>query len=252
MKNSKIELLCNQLRFVEFAQALDKQMQSPLYAEMGFIERIEELLTTQLDANTTRAIIRLTRQAKLRWPNARIEETLAMHSELNVQYIKAIVTCDWVSCHENIIITGCTGVGKTHFACGLANAALQRKLPVLFIRYPDLLLKLVTADREQEFGKLIKRLGRYKVLVIDDWGLAPPLEIERHLLFELIESKEQVASFIITSQYDVTEWYAAFQDQALAEAVIDRLASCAHHFKLRGESARKIRGANKGGSYGAV
>ena len=154
---------------------------------------------------------------------------------------------DWVTSCENIVITGKTGAGKTHLACALANAALQRGVTVLFKRFYELLLELIAAENEQRLVRFRRKLNRMQILIIDDWGLAPLSERERHLLFEFIESRERNASLIITSQYDVKDWHSAFQDQTLADSILDRIVSYAHIIKLEGESARGL--SHNGGCY---
>ena len=82
--------------------------------------------------------------------------------------------------------------------------------------------------------------------MLDDWGNALMSSEERHLLFELIESRDQSSSLIITSQYPVDTWHEAFQDSTIADSVLDRIVHNAHKIELKGESIRKLVSIHKG------
>lgn len=245
-KQTLIEL-SKELNLSAFTQALINQYQLSRYENMDFAERLGELLQSQCDFTRTKRLTRNKKQAKLRWPDAKLEESLKNHSEVNKLLSDILQEFSWVKSCENIVITGKTGAGKTYLACAIANAALQLGITVIFKRFYELLLELIAAENDQQLVRFRRKLNRTQILVIDDWGLAPLSERERHLLFEFIESRERNASLIITSQYDVKDWHSAFQDQTLADSILDRIVSYAHIIKLEGESARSIR--HNGGDY---
>ncbi|WP_194868390.1 IS21-like element helper ATPase IstB [Pseudoalteromonas sp. PPB1] len=242
MNKKRLLELCEELKYHAFSQELERQFQLTTYDDMPFIERLEALLLSQLDDNKTRARMRMKKQAQLRWPDACLADSLKMHQEVRPLLAEVLMEFDWVNGKENVIITGKTGTGKTHLACAISNGAIESGITVKFKRFYDLLLELVAAENEQTLNRFRAKLNRVKILVLDDWGLAPLSERERHLLFEFIESRECQASLIITSQYDVSDWHSAFQDQTLADSVLDRIVSYAHVIRLEGDSARQRKG----------
>jgi DNA replication protein DnaC len=89
-------------------------------------------------------------------------------------------------------------------------------------------MELTAARKEDVWVKFIRKINRAKLLVIDDWGNAMMNNEERHLLFELIESRDQYSSLLITSQYPISTWHDAFQDSTIADSVLDRIVHSAH------------------------
>ena len=143
-----------------------------------------------------------------------------------------------------MVVTGATGTGKTYIACALAQQAIMDTIPVLYFRFNELILNLVAADKNEKLTAFRRRLNKTSLLIIDDRGISPLNPIERHLLFELIESRDKKGSMIITSQYPIKSWYDAFQDPTIADATLDRIVHQTHEIVLKGESIRKAIGMN--------
>jgi DNA replication protein DnaC len=212
-----------------------------------FLSRLDDLLTQEIIEKGNRRITTLIRQAKLRWPHADIDGISYIKKEaLKPEYINELAELHWITNHQNLLITGSTGCGKTFIACALASRALMQQIPVLFIRYNDLLLQLAAADNEERIKAFYRKLNRIPLLIIDDWGVSPLNAQQRHLLFEFIECRDQKASLLITSQYDVGDWYDAFGDKTIADSVLDRIIHCAHPVNAEGPSMRELLGL-KGG-----
>ncbi|MBE0388777.1 hypothetical protein PLUTE_a5267 [Pseudoalteromonas luteoviolacea DSM 6061] len=245
MDKLTIKQLCANLRLSELSIAFEEQYRESAYKNMAFEDRLRELLQVQYDADNVKRRARMGQQANLRWSDATIEDCFKRHIEHRRLLADILMEFDWVGRNENIVITGKTGVGKTHLACAIANAAMNKGITVLFKRFYNLLLELVAAENEMNLKRFRNKLNRTNIVILDDWGLAPLCDRERHLLFEFIESRECKASLIITSQYDTKDWYGAFQDHTLADSVLDRIVSYAHVIKLEGDSARCI--AREGG-----
>jgi DNA replication protein DnaC len=243
MSTKSILTLCNKLKLTGIAQALAVQAKATEYMEMSFDERLEELLNAQLCFTQDKRQQTLLRQAKLRFPNAYVDGIeYELYPGLKPATINQLAKCDWIKNHQHVLFIAPTGKGKTTLACVLANEAVKQQIPVMFYRMANLLLELVAAKNENTLTKFTRKINRFPVLILDDWGNALMTSEERHLFFELVEARDQDASLIITSQYPVTKWHETFQDATIADSVLDRIVHKSHKIVLKGDSIRKLLG----------
>ena len=108
--------------------------------------------------------------------------------------------CQWIHGHQNVILTGATGCGKTWLACALGNAACRQGLSVAYVRTPRLFEELRIAHGDGSFGKRLASLAKTDLLILDDWGLAPLNQGERNDLSEVLDDRVGTRSTLITSQ----------------------------------------------------
>ncbi|MDC0601898.1 ATP-binding protein [Aliiglaciecola sp.] len=183
---------------------------------------------------------RLKKAAKLRWPDAMIND-FSYRCETKAVQESIAKACDdaWVEYHSHKVLTGAAGTGKTTLACAIANKLLMKGYSVRMMRFNDLIFDLATHEKEGTYQSYIQRLCKFNVLVIDDWALFPLNTKQRQMLYELIERREQVGSLIITSQYSFDKWHEAIGEVTIADAVIDRIASMSDVIALRGDPKRK-------------
>ena len=151
---------------------------------------------------------------------------------------------DDIARHENLLITGTTGLGKSWIACALGHKACRDGRPVLYQRAPRMFEALALARGDGRHERILKTIARMEVLIIDDWGLAVLTAPERRDLLEILEDRHGRASTIVTSQLPVEHWHEAIGDPTLADAILDRLVHNAHKLKLTGESMRKAAARN--------
>ena len=154
------------------------------------------------------------------------------------QKMLELISSRWVHAHQNLIITGKTGLGKTYLPCALGNKACRDGYRVLYTRAPQLFGALYQARADGTYPRVLQRLARTHVLIIDDLGAAPLEPQERRDLREVLEDRYGVSSTVITSQLDSKHWHSFIGDETLADAICDRLVHNAHSFKLDGESIR--------------
>jgi DNA replication protein DnaC len=153
--------------------------------------------------------------------------------------IAQLASCQWIRAHQNLILTGATGCGKTWLACALGNAACRQGLSVVYVRTPRLFEELRIAHGDGSFGKHLTALAKTDLLILDDWGLAPLNQPERSDLLEVLDDRVGTRSTVITSQLAVEHWHAYLNDPTLADAILDRVLHAAHRLPLAGESQRK-------------
>jgi len=145
----------------------------------------------------------------------------------------------WVAEHHNVILVGATGVGKSFIACALAHQACRKGYRAGYRRASRLFHELTLARADGTYVRLLGKLARLDVLVIDDWGLAPVQDPERRDLLEILEDRYGARSTIITSQLPPAQWHDYLADATLADAICDRLLHNAHRLVLKGPSRRK-------------
>lgn len=202
-----------------------------------------ELLGLLVDAEwitrNNRKVSNLLRQAK--FPMQATVEDIDYQYPRNLQRSKILelVSCRWVHVHDNIIVTGKTGLGKTYLPCALGNKACREGYRVLYTRASRLFGDLYQARADGTYPRVLQRLAKTDVLIIDDLGTARLDAAQRLDLREILEDRYSVSSTIITSQLDPSDWHSFIGDDTLADGICDRLVHNAHRLDLEGESMRK-------------
>ncbi len=183
---------------------------------------------------------RALREAKLRLAQACVEDIdYPARRELDKAVVRQLASCRWVQEHQDVLITGMTGTGKTYVACALAQQACRKGFRAIYRRASRLFDELKLARADGTYPRLLARLARVDVLVIDDFALAPVTDEERADLLEILEDRYGTRSTIITSQLDPKHWHDYLADPTLADAICDRMLNNAHRLVLKGPSRRK-------------
>jgi DNA replication protein DnaC len=132
-----------------------------------------------------------------------------------------------------------SGVGKSWLACALGNKACRDNRSTLYQRVPKLFAELALARGDGRHPKLMKRLGKVRLLILDDWGLEPFGSDQRRDLLEIVEERYGRGATLITSQIPVDRWHAIIGEPTIADAILDRIVHNAHRLKLKGDSLRR-------------
>jgi DNA replication protein DnaC len=223
------------------ADAFKEQLQQPEINELSFEERFALLVDRQWTWKEDRRMKRLLQNAKLKINGCIEDIDYKTPRGLDKSLILRLANCEWIKNAHNVIITGPTGVGKTYLACALANRACRIGHSAFYIRIPKLFQDLAIARGDGSYPKIMKRLTKAKVLVIDDLGLAPMTAPERRDLLEVIEDRHGLESTIISTQIPIEMWHDNIRDPTIADAILDRLVHNAYKINLKGESMRKLR-----------
>lgn len=235
----------HQLKLTGMAEALSEQAQSVMYGDLSFEDRLGMLVDREMIVRDNRRLTNLLRGAKLRYAGACPEEIdFRTPRGLSKDVILSLTQNGWVKGRQNVILTGPTGSGKTFIACALANSACRSGYSAHYLRLPRLLQELHIARADGSYGKLLSRLAKYAILIIDDWGLAKLGDKERRDLLEVLEDRHGITSTIIVSQIPMAQWHDTIGDPTIADAVLDRLVHNAHRITMKGESMRKLLSKN--------
>jgi DNA replication protein DnaC len=237
LKNPTLDKL-QALRLEGMAQALEEQRRQPEMAQLDFEERLALLVERQWLWKENRALGARLQRARLKLP-ACLEDIDYRHPRgLKRAHIEQLRTSDWVSQHRNCLITGKTGCGKTYLACALAHQACREGYRVCYYYAPKLFRELLTAQADGSFAKLLKKLLRAELLVIDDFGLPAVTGKQYRDLLEILDDRHGQGATLVSSQFPVAQWHELINDATVADAILDRLVHNAYRLELEGESLR--------------
>ena len=234
-----IEKLCD-MKLTAMADAFAEQLGQPNLGELSFEDRFAMMVDRQWTFKEDRRMTRLLRAAKLKdcacIENIDFKTPRALDKSLVVR----LSGSDWIKKAQNVIIIGPTGVGKTYLACAIANSACRNGFAAMYKRAPRLYQEIAIAQADGSYPKLMNKLAKIKVLIIDDFCIAPMSDTQRRDLLEVLEDRQSITSTIIATQMPVETWIEHIGDPTLADAILDRLVHNAHKINLKGESMRKI------------
>jgi len=227
------------LRLAGMVKAFKEQMEMADISDMTFEERLGLLADREAADRETRRLKTRLRKAKLR-QNACIEDIDFRHPRgLDKSLITRLADCEWIKKHQNIIITGPTGVGKSYLACAFAQKACREGYTTVYLRISRLFEDLSLAKGDGRYIKMLTAFAKTDLLVLDDYGLAKLNQEQRHDLLEILEDRHGLKSMLVTGQLPLEHWHEQIGDPTLADAILDRLIHNAHKIHLKGGSMRK-------------
>ncbi|WP_457921461.1 ATP-binding protein [Vibrio harveyi] len=146
----------------------------------------------------------------------------------------------WLSRKQNILLTGATGCGKTYLACVLGRHLSRQGHSVYYLRLKNLLEKCYQSHADGSYPKLLGKLAKSALLIIDDWGLEPLAADQRSDLLEIINQHYQKGSILLISQLPIEEWHRMNGDATHADAILHRLVHGSIKVNSAGESRRSV------------
>lgn len=206
------------------------------------MERITELVNTEWQIRYDKKLNRLLRQAKLRYPQADLDDSIyEADRKLDHASIEKLATCNWIDEGRNLLITGMTSSGKTYLSNALCVSALRKLKTVRYIKASHLMLELEQARMKDTYMDQLTLLSKVDLLAIDDFGLME-LDIDKcRDFFEVIDGRDGRRSTIIISQFPVKSWFDMFKDGTYADACLSRITDRRHSYRIEmnGRSMRE-------------
>ena len=229
------------MKLGSLAEAFDKQIRSPECTALSFEERVGMMIDAEYDVREQRKLTRRLRWARLRHQASLEDVDWQAVRGLDRQVVLSLGRCGWIRDHLNLLITGPAGVGKSWLACAFAQRACRSGHSAYYVRAPRLHHELTVARGDGSYGRLLARLAKSELLVIDDFALSPLKDQERRDLLEILEDRNERASTLVTSQLPSKSWHEVIGEATLADAICDRLIHGAHKIELKGSSQREPR-----------
>lgn len=237
-----IETIINDLTHLKLQgmlEGLRSQQEKGQLGSLSLIDGLGLLVSDEKIYRENKRQRRLLKQAKLRIAQANVESIdYDYPRELPKEKMRYLLQCDWVNQPQNIILIGATGLGKSYLACALGQLACRRGYSTRYFRVSKLLESLRLAQAAGSLSRTLMNLAKQHVLLLDDWGLEPLSQQQRHHLFELIEDRHSLHPVIITTQLPVEHWHEYIGDNTVADALLDRVLAKSEIITLKGKSMR--------------
>lgn len=229
------------LRLHAMAKILKEQREQSDLDSLRFEERLGLLVDIEITDRENRRLQARLRKAKLKYDACWEDVDYQTQRGLDKSLLVTLSHCQWVQSHQNILIVGPTGTGKTFLACAFAHKSCLSGYTAKYYRLPRLLSDLHLEKGDGSYGKHMKELAKVDVLLLDDFGLKSFTDEHRHDLLELLDDRHEKRATIITSQLPIKLWHETIGNSTLADAILDRVVHNAHRLEMKGESLRKTK-----------
>lgn len=192
-------------------------------------EMIKQAVDWEYERRRDSKLRRLRRQAGLAQPDADLSDIKAMPGrDIDTELLARLAVGSYLVKHQDVVLQGPTGAGKTYVACALGNKACQQYRKVLYLSADELFDRITIAERTDSKKRLFDQLIKVELLIIDDWFLTTPTRAQVQQLHTLIDRRHKTASTIYCTQLPPGQWHDRMEEKILADAIVDRIVTNAH------------------------
>jgi DNA replication protein DnaC len=235
---TEVVSILKKLRLSGFLATLDLRVKEAVDEDLSQSEFLYRLLSDEISRRDSKQLDVRLRRAGFEGQKRLEDFDWAFNPLVPRAKIIDLATCAFVEKHENVLLLGPAGVGKSHVAQALGERACRAGYSVLYVPMHRMLASLRASRADHGYDKRLLRFTAPDVLILDDVGLRP-LDGEEPLdLYEVIRGRYERGSLVLTSNRAVEEWYPLFRDELMGSAAMDRLLHHAHVLEMEGDSFR--------------
>jgi DNA replication protein DnaC len=229
-----IEHNMKSLRLLGMERSWKALVETRRMTELNFEDGLQLLLQSELDSREEKRFDRLKKNAAFRYQASVEELNMDPKRGMDKAQIADLITGGYIERGEPLLISGATGCGKSFLASALGLKACSQGKKVLYFNLQKLLQRTKIARLEGSMHKLLDRIAKADLLILDDFGLVNLDQQQRLDLMEIIEDRHARSSTIIASQLPVASWYDVIGEDTIADAVLDRIVHTSHRIELKG------------------
>lgn len=237
--NALIKTQLKTLKLSACSDNLELRLLEAQQNQLAHSEFLSMLLTDEIENRQMRKVKRLLAQAGMGTEKTLESFDFSFNHSINAVNIRELATCRFIERGEGVFFIGPSGTGKTHLAKALAHQACRKYFTVAWFAFYQFFNELARAGINNHLDKLLKRLVKVDLLVIDDFGVKKIDQQSAEYFYTIIDARYAAKSIILTSNRAVSDWIAVFPDPLMANAILDRIAHHSHHIIIKGESYRK-------------
>lgn len=239
MNNQNTIEKMKQMRLSGMAQMHYTNITNNINMDYTIDQYITMLVDQEWENRQNKKIQNLTKAARFRYPATIRDIDYSANRQLDKNTFERLALLDFVRNHENLIITGATGTGKSYLAQALGHQACIMLIKTLYFNTTRLMSHLKLSRLEGTYSKNIANLEKADLLILDDFGLNAFDNQDRQALMDIVETKHDRSSLIISTQIPVSGWHELIGEPTIADAILDRIVHSSHRIQLKGESLRK-------------
>jgi len=229
-----------QMKLYGMARAFTNTMEAGTKNQFTAGELISHLVDAEWDDRYNRKLTRLLKGARFRYKASIEEIDFTINRGLDKNQILRLSNCQWIESHQDCIVTGPTGAGKSFIASALGHQACMYGFKVLYYPSSKLFAHLKLSRADGSYLKELTKILKMDVTILDDFGLETLDAHSRLTLLEILEDRHGRRSSVFVSQLPVAKWHEVIGDPTIADAICDRIIHNAHRIELKGESVRKV------------
>ena len=227
-----------ELRLTGIRNRFDSLLDDAARQELNLRDFVIFLVREELNYKREARVLRRFKQARFPMIRELKDFDCEAQPSVNPDQLEDLATARWVAHGDNMLLLGPPGVGKTHLAIGIGRAAIRQGYSVRFITATALLTTLMDARENGDWDACLREFARPQLLIIDEFGYLPVDASAAHLLFQVVATRYEQGSVLLTSNQAISDWGRVLGDAVVATAILDRLLHHSQVMSIRGESYR--------------